>query len=212
MSTCCLCSNLVSDGANEFWSRPLFESPNFVVLPSLGSLVEGWVLIVPKEHFISMGALSPDLLCEMDQVKTDVIGTLGRKYGELCAFEHGPCAANRKVGCGVDHAHLHIVPLDFDLVSAARPFMPPEAEWLDATWESCRAAFEKGQDYLYVEQPLGIGRISVHLSFGSQILRKAVAARLGVSEQFSWREYPQIEVVARTIRALGGSTGAAVSG
>jgi hypothetical protein len=46
MSVCCLCSNLVSENSNEVWNRPLFESANFVVLPSLGSLVQGWLLLV----------------------------------------------------------------------------------------------------------------------------------------------------------------------
>jgi ATP adenylyltransferase len=205
MSACCLCSNLVSANSGDYWNRPLFESANFVVIPSLGSLVEGWVLIVPKRHFICMGALSADLLAELEQAKTTVAATLRQRYGEICAFEHGPHALNRQVGCGVDHAHLHLVPLQFDLRSAAEPFTPSEVHWVSGTLESCRAIFDKGQDYLYIEQPLGHGRIAAHTQLGSQTLRKAIAAHLGVSEQFSWRDYPHVEVVSRTVRALSGS-------
>lgn len=203
MSTCCLCANLVSDELNKSWDKPLFESENFVVLPSLGSLVEGWVLIVPRHHFICMGALPPGLVLEMQRLKAEVCAVLSSQYGELCAFEHGPSIAARSVGCGVDHAHLHIVPVDFDLVEAAAPFLPAEAMWLPAAAESCRAAFEKGRDYLYVEQPIdGEGRIATHANFGSQVFRKAIASVLGMPEQFSWREYPQVQIVARTIRTL----------
>ena len=210
MSTCCLCSNLVSEGSNKVWNKPLFESTNFVVLPSLGSLVEGWMLLVPKKHFICMGALPVDLAREMAFMKCAIAARLYRQYGEVCVFEHGPGAVNHEVGCGVDHAHLHMVPLAFELTGAATQFMPTDTKWIDAGWESCRAAFEEGQDYLYLEQPIGVGRIAVHTGFGSQVFRKAIALCLGIPEQFNWRQYPQTEIVARTIQTLRGSTEVAV--
>jgi len=205
MSVCSLCSNLVSSDSPDLWNQALFETANFVVIPSLGSLVEGWVLIVPKKHFICMGALPADLLRELGQTKTAVGKMLSQQYGDVCAFEHGPHALNRQVGCGVDHAHLHLVPLEFDLRGAAESFMPSGVRWRPGSFESCRAAFDEGQDYLYIEQPLGRGCISAHIELGSQILRKAIAAQLGIPEQFSWRDYPRMEVVSRTIRALSGS-------
>jgi ATP adenylyltransferase len=202
MSTCCLCSNLARLDPDEFWNKPLFESSNFVVIPSLGSLVEGWLLVLPKRHFISMGALPIGLASELEQVKNELTAVMGSLYGELCAFEHGPALPGLSVGCGVDHAHLHIVPINFDLASAAEPFMPPGVVWSPAIRESCRAAFEDEGDYLYLEQPLGNGRIATHSGFGSQIFRKAIASRLGIPERFSWRDYPQKETVAKTVRSL----------
>ncbi len=202
MTICCLCANLASGEVAE-WNRPLLESPNFVVLPSLGSLVEGWLLIVPKRHHISMGALPVELAEEMLSLKRFVASQLSPRYGALCAFEHGPSDVLRRVGCGVDHAHLHIVPLAFDLAEAAAPFMPSDAPWTQGGWEQCNAAFRNGRDYLYVEQPIGSGRIAVHDAFGSQVFRKVIAARVGIPEQFNWREYPQPDLVSRTIRAVG---------
>ena len=205
MNACCLCSAAVSDRALHAWNRPLFRSASFVALPSLGSLVEGWLLLVPKHHFISMGALPVHLADEMQNLRDLVSSQLTSRYGELCAFEHGPSRPARSVGCGVDHAHLHLVPLNFDLALAAGPFLPADVSWSDADRGDCRAAFERGRDYLYLEQPLGRGRIAVHDQFGSQVFRKAIAARLGMPEQFSWREYPQAETVARTIHKFNAS-------
>src|SRR5260370_23725079 len=90
MSACCLCSNLVSANSSDYWNRPLFESANFVVIPSLGSLVEGWVLIVPKKHFICMGALPADLLPELQQTKSAMATMLTQQYVQVCAFQHVP--------------------------------------------------------------------------------------------------------------------------
>lgn len=202
MSACCLCSNLVSADSSVPWNRPLRESENFVVIPSLGSLVEGWALIVPKKHFICIGAFPNDLFRELEQTKSAVAQTLSQHYGQVCAFEHGPNSVNRQVGCGVDHAHLHLVPLDFDLRKAAEGFTPSELHWTPATLNSCRTVFRGGWDYLYIEQPLGHGYIAAHKALGSQILRKAVAAHLGVPEEFNWRDFPQFETISRTIRTL----------
>jgi hypothetical protein len=141
----------------------------------------------------------------MQQVKSEVGAQIAAKYGYVCAFEHGPGEAHRTVGCGVDHAHVHLVPVEACLKTAAAPFMPNDASWSAAGWKRCRAAFEAGQDYLYLEQPLGNGLISVHREFGSQVFRKAIAAHLGVPEQFSWREHPQSDVIARTVRQLAGA-------
>jgi diadenosine tetraphosphate (Ap4A) HIT family hydrolase len=180
----------------------LVETANFVVLPSLGSLVEGWLLLIPRRHFICMGALPSELLAEMEQLKAKVGAHLRERFGSVCAFEHGPGETNRKVGCGVDHAHLHMVPIALGLKTAVSPFLPSGASWATSGWDSCREAYEAGLDYLYLEQPLGSGSISVHREFGSQVFRRAIAAHCGVPEQFNWREYPRTEVVAATIQHL----------
>ena len=40
----------------------LYETENFAVIPSLGSIVEGWLLIIPKKHYLSYGYLSSEEL------------------------------------------------------------------------------------------------------------------------------------------------------
>ena len=190
-----------SNRSRQSWDEPLFESANFIAMPSLGSIIEGWMLIVPRDHYVSMGALSQKLSKEMEGLKSRVTTHLTSIYGNLCAFEHGPGKLGRQVGCGVDHAHLHVVPVNFDLIAASAPYLPPDVQWRDADLADCNAAFEEGHDYLYVEQPLGHGRIAVHDKFGSQIFRKAIAAQAGLPDQYNWRDYPKFENMARTIEA-----------
>lgn len=162
-------------------------------------MVAGWMLIVPKEHFISIGAMPEDLAGEMMDLKRRVASYLQLVYGPLCAFEHGPSGIERKIGCGVDHAHLHLVPIRFDLISAARLYLPEGVQWQDGNLSKCRSAFLQGRDYLYIEQPLGHGQIAFHKEFGSQIFRKAIASRIGMPDQYNWRDYPQHGNIAETI-------------
>lgn len=199
MTSCRLCFDLLFQSPVKAWNEPLFESPNFVVLPSVGALVEGWLLLVPKKHFICMGALPDSVATEVQEMKHIMCSALQQIYGQVCLFEHGPSRANLSVGCGVDHAHLHVVPVEFDLASVVIPFFPKDVLWSEAGLEDCRAAFARREDYLYLEQPIGAGHIATHQGFGSQLFRRAIAARIGALNQFNWREYPQLPNVSATI-------------
>src|SRR5712691_3239818 len=99
MLECVMCANINAQKPEE-WNEPIFESQNFVVIPSLGALVEGWLLLVPKRHFISMGAFHDEITAEMLHVKQSIIEVLETQYGSLCIFEHGPSQQNSKIGCG----------------------------------------------------------------------------------------------------------------
>jgi hypothetical protein len=88
------------------------------------------------------------------------------------------------------------------LRAAAQTFLPPGLEWTAAGFEECRQAFERGQDYLYVEQPLGKGLLAVHDDFGSQLFRRAIANHMGLGDEYNWREYPQITNIVRTVESL----------
>jgi hypothetical protein len=149
-----------------------------------------------------MGALPVGLVPEMEEMKAQLAEQVGSRFGEVCVFEHGPAFEGRKVGCTVDHAHLHVVPLAFDLESAASQFMPDDAAWSTASWNQCREAHLARRDYLYFEQPLGWGRISIHSNFGSQVFRKAIASQIGRPNDFNWREFPELDTVAKTISVL----------
>ena len=201
MTTCNLCLGNPT-GVVRPWNEPLFESRNFVALPSLGALVEGWLLLVPKRHFISLGALPDSMLDEMQAFKQFLCSVLTACYGTVSAFEHGPSAATRAVGCGVDHAHLHLVPIPFDLSVATKPLLATEITWKHADMEDCKAAYQRQDDYLYLEQPISSGRLAVHERFGSQIFRRAIASQLGVPDEYNWHEYDQLPIVMATIQTV----------
>ncbi len=202
MSGCRLCKELSSTDPKGSWNKPLIDFGSFVVLPSLGALLPGWLLLVPKQHAISLGALQDSATANLNEFKNRLAGALEQRYGSVCAFEHGPSRENCLVGCGVDHAHLHLVPFSFDLCSAVAPYLPPRIAWSQASFAECQAAHQKGLDYLYLEQPIGYGRIVTHPKFGSQVFRRGIAARLGISHKFNWREYPEISTVLATVEEV----------
>jgi hypothetical protein len=53
--------------------RLLCETSNFFVIPTLGSLgIEGYVLIVTKEHFLGFGMLPSNFYPELNELLGDV--------------------------------------------------------------------------------------------------------------------------------------------
>jgi len=102
----------------------------------------------------------------------------------------------------VDHAHVHLVPIDFDLATAAAPYLPERLRWSEGDFADCRRAFHDGADYLYLEQPLGRGCFIRGDNIGSQVFRRAIADKLGISEQYNWRTHSQLSKIEKTIRAI----------
>ena len=91
----------------------MFESDNFVVFPSLGQIVEGYLLIAPKKHYIGVSGIPKELYPELEEVCKKVRNKLSEVYCVPLFFEHGPHKES-KGGCCIDHAHIHAVPVKTD--------------------------------------------------------------------------------------------------
>jgi len=102
-------------------SRIMHETENFVVLPALGSFVEGYVLIVSKEHYHCAGKLPEKAFNELfgliKKVKRSILTTY--QLGSV-VFEHGAISCLNKFGGCIDHAHMHVVPCNSSLLSELR--------------------------------------------------------------------------------------------
>src|ERR1700721_2859884 len=99
-----------------FYNKSLFETEHFKVIPSLGSLVEGWVMIVPKEFYISFGAIANSAIYnELDDLIQNLGQVIKMEFGDFVIFEHGPVVRKSLIGCSVDYAHLHFVPARVNL-------------------------------------------------------------------------------------------------
>lgn len=109
--SCPFCHLDYSDIANTV----IDKSENFLILPSKGSLCNGYLLIIPKEHINSMN--------ELTDTKKEELLLLIKKYREKfylaynkypILFEHGSSKIdNSKSSSSVTHAHIHIINHNF---------------------------------------------------------------------------------------------------
>ena len=82
----------------------LQETPNFLVAADHAPLVEGHLLIIPKQHYACYGAVPPELDAELFALKREVRRFLDRFYAPVVFWEHGIFRQT------VFHAHLHCFP------------------------------------------------------------------------------------------------------
>jgi len=200
---CRYCENVFSIPSGSEGGLPdriLFESEHFVAVPTVGSLVEGWLLIITRAHYLCMGALPVGMFVDLDRFKFLVVQAVESNYGPVAIFEHGPSRPKEAVGCGVDHAHLHVVPTNCDLLQGLHGVTTAKIRWTEVSgvWDA-REPHLLGLDYLYVEQPFGHGRIATSRGFGSQLFRQVIASHIGEPENFDWKLDSGTANVRRTV-------------
>src|SRR5260221_12042148 len=153
VSSCCICDGLVRRASQAPWDAVLYDSGRFIITPSKGSLVPGWLLVVAKRHTLCSGATSSSEFTELLDCLGVAQDLVRKNFGEPTFFEHGPSRSGLSLGCGIDHLHLHVLPLSFSLRRATTTFFP-EVKWEGIPdLSGTSALFESKVSYGLVHEP-----------------------------------------------------------
>lgn len=197
-------SQVLSCPSSRMEDQPLWRGIHSVIVPTLGMIVPNWFLIIPELHtfnFAQQTLAAREELAVLAATITDAVAVSG---DELLVFEHGARHAGSAVGCGLDHAHLHLVVAPSALVNTIWSAMEGDLEAeqketaLDGLYQSIDAeqpyymAWRSGRRVL--EQP---ARQEV-----SQRFRRIIAAAAGVPDQWNYREHPFHDNISNTIAAV----------
>jgi diadenosine tetraphosphate (Ap4A) HIT family hydrolase len=113
MSSCLFCD--IADG-NAPWAPEnviIAANDQAIAKPALGQFVDGYTLIVAREHIRAFGEMSHRELGVVEELHEYIRAMLLRLYGRpVLTFEHG-CGPrpDQRGGSCIDHAHLHVLPL-----------------------------------------------------------------------------------------------------
>src|SRR3989442_922925 len=169
--------------------RPIDSSRDYVTIASIGAIVEGWSLVLPREHCFSVRDFyrTPDF---SDFLRRSV-ERVEVSYGESVIFEHGANHHGSLTSCGTDHGHLHVVPLGFSLSGAI-------GQSILRTWEPVRTSSLRERvsdsEYLFFSEtprerdPRGY--LCTLKSPVSQFFRRIIAGKLGLSDVANYKEHP----------------------
>lgn len=124
-----------------------------------------------------------------------------RRFGPTVSFEHGPALAGSATGCGVDQAHLHIVPVQPE---AFQQVVSPLQRWLPTSVHLPHELRPPDVDYLWYEAGGTAASLAFPEQTESQFFRCAVAAAAGRPHAWDYRLYPFLENVRTTQDALAG--------
>lgn len=198
-SDCCpYCTGFLgaSGNAREPWDEVLSIRDDVYLVPTRGCLVEGWLLAIPREHTLSLAHLAPHRQTAAIATARHAADRVSLLYGTATVFEHGASVPRSAVGCGVDHAHLHIVPLPFSLGDVARHHpLGRTLTWRRAEgWEGIEPS---AGAYLAVTS--GDGVLVGSGDIPSQFFRRVIADELGCGSRFDWKADDGLENVVRTV-------------
>src|SRR5436190_19424259 len=107
-ATCEICVAL-NDAAREdrkLCNTPLKESEHFIILPCLGPLVKGHVLISSKKHYMNLFSMPEGC---MDDFNSLVRFSIDRLGSIILFAEHGSFDEQMGGSC-VTHTHVHVIP------------------------------------------------------------------------------------------------------
>lgn len=185
----------------DFYNVRLYETEHFAVIPTLGSLVEGWLLIIPKQHYLSFGYLQSDKLYNELEELIDYVGTIVKNvYGNYVVFENGAFCTDKLVGCGVDYAHIHIVPTNFNLLDIVEKQFSVKYNWEQVSLlKSTSYYIKNNKPYLFYKNQQGNSYITTDVEIPSQLFRKAIAYAMGLNQEFDWKNNHFLDNIHKTI-------------
>ena len=208
MNKCGLCEEVIGNASSEFTriygknpeNRLILERDGFIAIPSIGQMVEGYLLIVTKQHYTSMGSLPVDDLNELNTIMEEVRGLLADTYGRPIFFEHGSMKDVNSGGCGIDHAHIHAVPLPDN--TDVLPDIQEALEGVEiASLADLSERARQNKPYLFYENQKGIKYLFDVKNIPCQYMRRILGKRLGCQE-WDWRTYGREEKLISTLARL----------
>ena len=178
---------------------PLFVSNLFVVMPTLGCLVPGWLLVIPRRPMANLTSLDTNERKSLRKLVAAIQSRLNHLEKQVFYFEHGSVLGSLS-SCGVNQAHLHIVPLPFDLIEAA--IRQPGVAWNPI---SCQAHSlrVKHREYLFVTDSRDRAMIGLPTSPRSQWFRRLIAVETDQQDHWDYKTHSGLENIRETVQLVG---------
>jgi len=187
-NSCVLCDRTKTN------NRLITENNDWYVIATLGQIIGGYALVIPKAHISCMGALTVRRSgCQTEamlKITKETCRALSLEYQHsnsaipypVTVFEHGI------VGQTIKHAHLHLLPTVIDLTQKIRADFP-EAKFEELRYAAhLQASYEDNpRPYLFWTTPDSKSMVCWNPPAPPQYLRLIMAELLGYPERGNWR-------------------------
>ena len=199
---CRFCSIQKGEKIFDIIDTPILENENYYLLSSVGSLVEGWCLVIPKKHQYSMK--DHYFKKEFYEFINKCIDIIKKIYSvdRVIVFEHGANKFGSETACGTNHCHIHIVPLKESIMKDIRD----ELDFETLTFAQI-SEYVNESEYLLYADIMDLSETSqchAHIlkQPTSQFFRRVIAKKIGCPERYNYKEYNNIDISNATFKAL----------
>ncbi|HEY3854462.1 MAG TPA: non-canonical purine NTP pyrophosphatase [Verrucomicrobiae bacterium] len=206
---CPFCAELEGGGPNLFAelmgdqlsSRVVYEDEHFIVMPPLGEFMEGGLLVLTREHILSLAHLKPEQFEHLERLLVAIKKLLVKHWNVApLVFEHGPAPDWSKGVCCVDHAHLNIFPA----LVRVHPHLADRMNFFVGSLEDLAQLRHAEFGYLFVQENDGARSVYDGQGVPTQLVRRFITAEIGVADRWHWRDYLGKDELLATYNALKG--------
>jgi diadenosine tetraphosphate (Ap4A) HIT family hydrolase len=190
---CSFCAGHLSSSQDPH-DRVLATGPRVRLLPTLGMLTPGHLLITTNDHMLSMADLGSAGLADLTSWLAHIGCVLAELFGQYLFFEHGTSTQDGSSTC-IEHAHIHLLPLADQLNSKLKSAL----DWTTLPSYEHLAKYAS-HSYLY----LGFTDshfVCVKPAVGSQWIRRQVAQALG-RDDWDWCLTDDGYELERTLKSI----------
>lgn len=191
-----------SNGSNPIFDSDLKLDPNFICLPTKGSIVSNWLLAIPKIKALSLSKLEGQERNNLLNCVSTIKEIFDYSNSQVFIFEHGAIYEKSLVGCGVDQAHLHVAPLKFDLISLVlntNDGMRWEKISSSDPWHNIKDSHA----YYMISNGIETYRAYPQKQY-SQYFRRHIASAVGEPNKWDYNLFPYEENAKETVENIVG--------
>jgi diadenosine tetraphosphate (Ap4A) HIT family hydrolase len=184
---------------NSVQNREVISTEGLRVFASIGQIVEGYLLIAPKAHYTALDQMPSQLLQELSAIFASLKSTVSAEFGPSLCFEHG-AREPLNGGCGIYHAHLHLVPFEraHDPVAKLKTRFPYEQV---CHFQDIAKVTGRSSPYLLYEDTESNKYVFLADNLPSQYVRRLLAEVLGQTN-WDWRTAGREERLLNTLNRL----------
>ena len=177
----------------KIYNTVLEETDNFIVLPTLGSFVDGYILIVSKKHLYNMNELSTkerEEYFNLIHKYRNLFNKIYKKYPIV--FEHGTSKNTiNESASSIVHAHTHIVNHNYNDENSILTKLNFKTNIIN-----------KNKNYIFYIYPTNQTYITYDFEPISQLMRIMIAKDLGFEDKYNWRKEFFLENIVSTINNI----------
>jgi len=201
MKECVFCKKfgyeITKNNIRKWYDELIIESNNFVVVPALGQIIPGYLLLIPKLHISSISQLNHQLRNEMCEVLLKVMKMQSACWSRPIIFEHGSSPNEMSSGASIEHAHWHLVPGNWNLVPSQS-----NSVHLILSIDEFFSYFYNSETYLLISDFDMKLHILLNERVPSQYFRRNLAFAMGKPNKWNYLKYPFTSNIKKTYEKI----------